>query len=375
MRILFISSSSGSRGGGELYLIFLAEALVAQGIEVALWCSSHQRMDELAGYFSRVGKVYRSAYKNTYDYRLRSLAQVVSKPVNIIRQVCEQFNPDVIHLNKQNIEDGLDLVRTLDQIRIPFVTTIHITQSQKSLGALFGGWRDTASRKVLQKSCSRKWITVSSSRSEDLAEFLRAERGKIMMIPNAVKVNEDRLSKKMARKKLNLSPEDLIIISVGRLESQKDPWTFLEWAFQCVKLKPDIRFYWIGDGALRGDFEKRVANLGLAGFVKCLGWQTDLKPYYASADVYVHTAKFEGLPFSLLEAMSQQLPCVVTEALYSDLGLPEGVIHAGLPQLMKYIEDERFRATTGNKAFQFISGNLSWDTVIRNYINLYQNIK
>lgn len=52
MKILFVSTSSGSRGGGELYLIYLAKKLRQHGMEVALWCATHERMDELATSFS-----------------------------------------------------------------------------------------------------------------------------------------------------------------------------------------------------------------------------------------------------------------------------------------------------------------------------------
>src|SRR5205809_5773405 len=74
MRILLASSSSGSRGGGELYLLYLGRALAARGHDVILWASSHSRMNELAASFAAFGKVQRSDYVNTYDRRLRSVA-------------------------------------------------------------------------------------------------------------------------------------------------------------------------------------------------------------------------------------------------------------------------------------------------------------
>ena len=48
MKILLASSSSGSRGGGELYLLYLGRALAERGHEAMLWASAHPRMNELA---------------------------------------------------------------------------------------------------------------------------------------------------------------------------------------------------------------------------------------------------------------------------------------------------------------------------------------
>src|SRR5688500_16843185 len=74
MKILLVSSSSGSRGGGELYLLYLGRALAQRGHSLTLWASTHTRMDELANSFSGIGEVLRSPYRNTYDHRGRSIS-------------------------------------------------------------------------------------------------------------------------------------------------------------------------------------------------------------------------------------------------------------------------------------------------------------
>src|SRR5687767_1172892 len=111
MKILLVSSSSGSRGGGELYLLCLARALLQRGHSVVLWASSHPRMDELANSFTAFGQVTRSSYRNTYDRRSRSLGSYLSylTPARVARE-WRALNVDFIHLNKQNLEDGLDLL-------------------------------------------------------------------------------------------------------------------------------------------------------------------------------------------------------------------------------------------------------------------------
>ena len=136
MRILLASSSSGSRGGGELYLLYLGRALVARGHEVTLWASTHPRMDELCASFAEIGAVTRSPYRNTYDYRGRSLATVLNFAAsNRVARQWKALAPDVIHLNQQNLEDGLDLLRAAWLAQRPHLTTIHLTQTARYLRA------------------------------------------------------------------------------------------------------------------------------------------------------------------------------------------------------------------------------------------------
>lgn len=376
MKIMFVSSSSGSRGGGELYLLFLAEALVNQGVNVCLWCSSHSRMDELADSFSTLGKVFRSEYKNTYDYSLRSIRYLLPKTVEGLQTAIDNFIPDIIHLNKQNLEDGLDLVKTLDKLNIPYITTIHITQTQKALGALLGGLRDVLSRRTLQRSKSLKWITVSSNRFLDFSRFLKNNTERIILIPNGVKIenHETEVHRKEIKIKLNIPEDSLIVITVGRLEEQKDPFRFVDWAEKCLRMNKKLRFYWIGDGRLRNEFEAKIKELGLNDSIICLGWQRDVRPFYASADIYLHTARFEGLPFSLLEAMSWRLPCVVSEELYDDLSFPEKVLFKGIKGLELAIDDASVRKETGDFAHEYVANNLSQDVITKSYLEVYKNI-
>src|SRR5688572_18338599 len=150
MKILLASSSSGSRGGGELYLLYLGRALAERGHTPVLWASIHPRMDELAKGFSAFGRVTRCEYTKTYDRRLRSIGAFLDKAAS--RRALgswEKIGADVIHLNKQNLEDGLDLLSALATIGAPNLCTIHLTQSARYLKAVFARARDSVSRHVL----------------------------------------------------------------------------------------------------------------------------------------------------------------------------------------------------------------------------------
>src|SRR4051812_6222031 len=107
MRILLVSSGSGSRGGGEIFLDYLGKGLTDRGHEVTVWIPKHPRMDELAEKCIRFSQVVRADYSNTYDHRVRSLSTVFNWGVSRrIAREWQALRPDVIHINKQNLEDG-----------------------------------------------------------------------------------------------------------------------------------------------------------------------------------------------------------------------------------------------------------------------------
>ena len=187
MKILLASTSSGSRGGGELYLNYLGRALAARGNEVALWASSHPRMDELCTRFAEIGRVLRADYTNTYDRRFRSVASYLDRgSARAAAGSWKKHAPDVVHLNKQNLEDGLDLVRAAGECGIPSVATIHLSQSARYLGAHIAGVRDFVSRRALN-AYAGPLVTVIEQRRRDLCDFL-GEQPRIRTIPNGVEL-------------------------------------------------------------------------------------------------------------------------------------------------------------------------------------------
>ncbi|MBK1987117.1 glycosyltransferase family 4 protein [Sphaerospermopsis aphanizomenoides BCCUSP55] len=384
MRILFISSSSGSRGGGELYLIYLGKELSKRGYAVGLWCSQHPIMDELAKSFAEFGEVLRSPYLNTYNRKLRSFTHLFPK----ISQECisqwQAFKPDIIHLNKQNLEDGLDLLAWSNYLSVPSLVTIHITQTQDSLGAVFGTWRDIIA-KITIKKYRGSLVAISENRGKELTSFLapiNPSLPKIVVINNGVNVPQEteRLAKRQEyRLQLKLNPEELLIVAVGRMEAQKQPLLFLEWATHLKRNIPSARFLWVGDGRLTSIWDQWVIDNNAQNYIQRLGWQNDVTPYLAAADGFFHPAAFEGLPFALLEAMAWSLPCVITSTLADELKFPQGVCFIvseknnfqELDNLSNFHKRNAV-ATAGN---QLIKERFSLEKMVDTYTELYSNTK
>ena len=318
MKILIVSTSSGSRGGGELSLLYLGRALALRGHEVTLWASDHLRMDELTTAFAAFGKVARTPYVNTYDRRGRSLASYFDGAT--ARRVAAEWQslaPDIIHLNKQNLEDGLDLVEAARLSRIPCIAMMHITQSAAYLRAAQAALRDFVSRRALRKFPGLL-VTTPGSRERDLADFIGSKK-RVRTVLNGVPIPdlpalaEQRPAK---RHSLGIADNELLFVAVGRMMPQKRPLLFLEIAARILEKMPNARFLWIGDGDLAAAFD---AKNKLGEKVRRLPWQTDAPAFLAAADVFLHVAEFEGLAFAILEALAAGLPCAITPNLLAEM--------------------------------------------------------
>lgn len=124
---------------------------------------------------------------------------------------------------------------------------------------------------------------------------------KSCFINNGIKVDSG------IKAKTNVNDE-LIIITSGRISTQKNPSLFNQIALAFEQNKA-IKFVWIGDGEL-----KEVLT---STNIKVTGWllPKDVERYLSEANVYISTALWEGLPFSVLEAMKIGLPLLLSDCI------------------------------------------------------------
>ncbi|MFC7114614.1 glycosyltransferase family 4 protein [Natronoarchaeum sp. GCM10025703] len=100
-----------------------------------------------------------------------------------------------------------------------------------------------------------------------------------------------------------------VILFVGRLVEGKRPQDAVK-AISKLSNEKDIKLYLIGDGPMRSDLEK-IADKKIE-FLGQLAYDEMCK-IYRSGDVLVLPSRAEGLPRTVLEAMSSGIPVVVSD--------------------------------------------------------------
>lgn len=311
MKVLYLSSSSGSEGGGESYLVELSREVARFGHEIELWLSKHPRMDALSACAARGVCVRRVRYVSCYDRRLRCVGSLLDwRGIRRMAKILRDSSCDLVHLNKQNLEDGLDLLLAARLANRPTVTTIHVTRPLQALGAAMGKIRDAVAYRALTMAPG-SLLTIARSCERDLHEFLRESPAtdRIACIPNGVADIGSQISNSDHRSEWGFSATDIIIGCVARIEEQKNPLFLID---VLAALPKAIKLVWVGDGRLRRAMETRCQELQLLDRVRLDGWRDDVHSRMRAFDVFALPSIYEGLPFALLEAMSCRLPVVAS---------------------------------------------------------------
>jgi glycosyltransferase involved in cell wall biosynthesis len=122
---------------------------------------------------------------------------------------------------------------------------------------------------------------------------------------------------------------ELTILSVGRLDAEKNPLLLADVLAQLNRDERRWRMIVCGDGPLEAALAERLTELGVAARADLRGYlalEDGLLDLYRSSHVFLHVSWTEGLPQVLFEAFASGLPMVATAVG----GVPDGVDGAGV---------------------------------------------
>ncbi|MFO1420109.1 MAG: glycosyltransferase [Candidatus Competibacteraceae bacterium] len=103
-----------------------------------------------------------------------------------------------------------------------------------------------------------------------------------------------------------------VLCAIARLSPEKNLGLLLE-AFRRVRSVRPVTLLILGDGPERTMLETRIADWGLAGAVRLLGYRANVYPYLRRADLFIHTCQFEGFGYTVLEALACGTTVVATD--------------------------------------------------------------
>jgi glycosyltransferase involved in cell wall biosynthesis len=169
-------------------------------------------------------------------------------------------------------------------------------------------------------------ITVSHSAAQALGRIgVRASR--LRVVHNAISPNpeDDPRASLALRKSLGISDKQRVVLAAGRLSREKGHTDLVTAFGYLAQQQPatSICLLVAGDGPERHRIEALTKSFDGNHRVLLLGHVSNLKAYYAMADLMVLPSHSEGSPNVLLEAMAAGLPIVATRVG----GVPEIVCH------------------------------------------------
>lgn len=181
----------------------------------------------------------------------------------------------------------------------------------------------TLAERVLGTLFTDMTIAVSDREASIARQTRVCPARKMRVVPNGI--SPDLLeSSANYRRSLSIPDDAVVVAAVSRLNYQKNPESFLRIALDVLSDRTDTWFVFWGDGPLRHRIEQPTRNLGVGRRILFPGFTEDVDASLAAADVYLTTSRYEGLPYSLIEALRRGLPIVATDVVGNTELVEEG---------------------------------------------------
>ena len=202
-------------------------------------------------------------------------------------------------------------------------------------------------------------------------------RDRTTVIPNA--------SPNFDARPLKTSGSAKRIISVGRLETQKNFSLLVEATELAFRGREDWSLVIYGEGSLRSSLEEQISKLRLGNKVQLAGLTSSVVSELANSDIFVFPSIYEGFPNALAEASSVGLPCIA----YKDVSGVKELIENGVNGLllssdqrhalplaaaMKELMDDPDKRERMGREGVSLASRYQQDSIFNNWESLLRNV-
>ena len=225
-------------------------------------------------------------------------------------------------------------------------------------------------------------IACSKGVANEAIRKLGISRDKIQVVYNAVDIARiSALAKEPVEHQwLGKFPT---IISVGSLTPQKGHVYLLK-ALKIINQTTPIYLLLLGDGPEKRKLQKLAISLGIHDRVDFLGYQPNPFKYMASADVFVLSSLWEGLPNVLVEALACNIPIVATNAPYGSQEviqngkngflLPTANPEALVYKIIRILNNSTLREKFTVEGLKIVHEKFSIEKIIKQYENIFMHV-
>jgi glycosyltransferase involved in cell wall biosynthesis len=372
-RVLFFSNSF-VMGGMERQIIDLTRYFVANGLQADLiYSDANQKAIQplLDGMQACGGSVHNVAERSGPVGWLRRFVSLY--------RLTRRLSPDVIHIHSSGPERGelpLLAFKAAKRAQCRLIRTDHNPPegSPTRLDLLRIYLRDLLLDQV---------IVVSRQNRAVHLETLKRNPRKVLTVHNGIDaVATLTRAPEEVRSAWSFPSDTLVVGMVARLdEYRKGGDVFLRSVALARARCPEIRYVIIGDGTLRPALEQLAAQLKLSDYGRFVGQRADVADQLAGMDVFVLPSRYEGLPYSLLEALRAGKPCIAArvggtdEVLHDDSAygilFPPEDVDACSAAIVTLAQDEALRSHLAVIGPQRVAEQFTLDVMVAKLMRIY----
>jgi len=292
-----------------------------------------------------------------------------------LREQVRDVSPDIIHVHSFLPH----LYSFLLKNKIPLVRTVHSDYPYFRSKNLSGFIKRSIEHYLLKRS--REAISVSNSLAGELRNIFNNVCFKTIL--NGIYVRKKEGAREAILKNLGIPDGSLVYISVGRLEAQKGYDILVKAFSRSLMYSKDIYLLILGEGGEYEQLSNAVKYYSASENIRLLGYQNAPYEYLNASDIYISSARYEGLPLSVMEAQSMGLPVVgfdvtgVRDVVINGVtGVLERKVDEGvLEKLVNYSRENIDEVRVmGGAAEKRIKEKFTIQQTAKNYFDLYNKI-
>ena len=282
--------------------------------------------------------------------------------------------PDIVHSRNWTC---IDAVMGARLARVPVV--IH---GEHGRDAADPEGRNPLRRRVrrLLAPLVTEFVTVSRDLARWLIEDVGVPARKVTPISNGVDTERFRPGDRIAARRALGIPDGAVAVgTVGRLDPVKDHLglirAFVEGLADC-----HATLLIVGDGPMRRELDRLVADLHAGDCVRLLGERPDVPLVLQGLDLFVLPSIGEGMANAILEAMATGLPVVATRVGGNPELVDDGATGALIPArsmpdlaaaMKRYVTSPDLRARHGEAGRARSLKEFTLERMVSRYTDLY----
>jgi glycosyltransferase EpsF len=128
------------------------------------------------------------------------------------------------------------------------------------------------------------------------------------------------------RRELQIESFDRVLGTVGNLREVKNQSFMLDIMKEFLRKQPNSVLLIAGQGSLRQSLLDRARELGISEHIRLLGQRNDIPKLLRVFDIFLLTSFTEGLPGSVVEAQSANVPCILSDTITRDVDVGTGLV-------------------------------------------------
>jgi glycogen synthase len=319
MRVLLISWEYPPviEGGLGRHVRKLSESLVRDAIEVHVLTRGGGRLPvEADQHGVRVHRVREPQFPRDPTAFVRWVDAMNCDMHGLAAELCERFEFDLVHSHDWLVAGAAH--RAARQIERPWLVTVHATEFGRHRGWVQNHPQShihSAERAMVRRA--DHVITCSRHMRVHVANVFGVPPDKVTAIPNGIDPRdlEPVAADLEALRARYASPQDLLVLLVGRLVYEKGFHLALDALAPIVRRIGGVRFVVAGTGTAEAELKRQARRLGLSGHGVFLGWVGDdmLHSLYRVSDLCIVPSIYEPFGLVALEAMASGCLCVVAD--------------------------------------------------------------